>query len=59
MNVIYVTADVAGVVESPVYAIFAMNRALAKLDARDFGGTEDRVEDPQCRACPSTTASRP
>ncbi len=38
-NVTYVTADVAGVVESPVYAILAMNQELAKLDGRDFGGT--------------------
>ncbi|MBI4622355.1 MAG: efflux RND transporter permease subunit [Verrucomicrobia bacterium] len=37
-NVIYVTADVAGVIESPVYAIFKMNRALAQLDGRDFVG---------------------
>ncbi len=42
-NVIYVTADVAGEVESPVYAIFAMNRELAKLDGRDFGGTKPEV----------------
>ncbi len=39
MNVTYVTADVAGIVESPVYAIFAMNRELAKLKGTDFGGT--------------------
>ena len=43
-NVIYVTADVAGIVESPVYAIFDMNRALAKLDGRDFGGTQPEVK---------------
>jgi len=43
-NVTYVTADVAGVVESPVYAIFTMNRALAKLDGRDFGGTTPEVK---------------
>ena len=43
-NVTYVTADVAGVVESPVYAILAMNRALAKLDGRDFGGTTSLVK---------------
>jgi multidrug efflux pump subunit AcrB len=43
-NVTYVTADVAGIVESPAYAIFAMNKALAKLDARDFGGTQPKVE---------------
>ena len=43
-NVTYVTADVAGVVESPVYAILDMNKALAKLDGRDFGGTQPRVK---------------
>ncbi len=43
-NVTYVTGDVAGVVESPVYAILTMNRALAKLDGRDFGGTTPQVK---------------
>jgi multidrug efflux pump subunit AcrB len=43
-NVIYVTADVAGIVESPVYAILAMNRELAKLKGTDFGGTRDKVK---------------
>ena len=43
-NVTYVTGDVAGVVESPVYAIFAMNRELAKLDGRAFGGTTPTVQ---------------
>jgi multidrug efflux pump subunit AcrB len=43
-NVTYVTADVAGIVESPVYAILEMNKALAKLDGRDFGGTTAHVE---------------
>ncbi|MEY4938852.1 MAG: hypothetical protein RIQ93_587 [Verrucomicrobiota bacterium] len=43
-NVIYVTADVAGVVESPVYAILDMNKAVAKLDGRDFGGSTGQVE---------------
>ena len=33
-----------GVVESPVYAILDMNKALAKLDGRDFGGTTAHVE---------------
>jgi len=41
--VTYVTSDVAGEVESPAYAIFAMNRALAKLDARDFGGSKSTL----------------
>jgi multidrug efflux pump subunit AcrB len=43
-NVTYVTADVAGVIESPVYAILAMNKELAKLDGRDFGGTQPNVK---------------
>ncbi|HSH70721.1 MAG TPA: efflux RND transporter permease subunit [Deferrisomatales bacterium] len=32
MPVVYVTGDVAGAVESPVYAILAMNRALEKIE---------------------------
>ncbi|MBS0664672.1 MAG: efflux RND transporter permease subunit [Verrucomicrobia bacterium] len=43
-NVTYVTGDVAGIVESPVYAILQMNQALAKLDGRDFGGTTPHVQ---------------
>jgi len=43
-NVTYVTADVAGIVESPVYAVFTMNRELAKLDGREFGGTTPEVK---------------
>jgi multidrug efflux pump subunit AcrB len=39
MPVTYVIGDVAGVVESPVYAILKMNRALQALDTRPFGGT--------------------
>jgi multidrug efflux pump subunit AcrB len=39
MPVTYVIGDVAGVVESPVYAIFQMNEALKKIDTRDFGGS--------------------
>jgi multidrug efflux pump subunit AcrB len=35
--VTYVTADVAGGVESPAYAMFAMHRELQRLDARQFG----------------------
>jgi multidrug efflux pump subunit AcrB len=41
--VIYVTGDVAGKVASPAYALFAMNRQLAQLDGRQFGGTESRI----------------
>jgi len=39
MPVTYVIGDVAGEVESPVYAIQQMNRALAALDTQPFGGT--------------------
>jgi multidrug efflux pump subunit AcrB len=42
--VIYVTGDVAGEVESPVYAIFDMNRQLAELKANDFGGDGETLE---------------
>jgi multidrug efflux pump subunit AcrB len=41
--VTYVTADVAGEIESPAYALFAMNAELARLDMRDFGGSSDRL----------------
>ncbi|MCS6970105.1 MAG: efflux RND transporter permease subunit [Planctomycetota bacterium] len=43
LPVTYVVADVAGVVESPAYAIFAINRRLAELDARRFGGRDARI----------------
>jgi multidrug efflux pump subunit AcrB len=39
MPVTYVIADVAGVVESPVYAIFGMNEKLRQLDTKQFGGS--------------------
>ncbi|MDK9709048.1 MAG: efflux RND transporter permease subunit [Desulforhopalus sp.] len=42
--VIYVTGDVADVVESPVYAIFEMNKKLTALDGRNFGGNKQQVE---------------
>jgi multidrug efflux pump subunit AcrB len=38
MPVTYVIGDVAGIVESPVYAILKMNQALRSLNTRDFGG---------------------
>ncbi len=41
--VIYVTGDVAGIVESPVYAILEMNKQLAALDGREFGGKEQGI----------------
>jgi multidrug efflux pump subunit AcrB len=43
LPVTYVTADVAGTVESPAYAILAMNREVAKLDAREYGGTRPEL----------------
>ena len=44
MPVTYVIGDVAGAIESPVYAILKMNQALAKLDGREFGGSEAGVK---------------
>jgi multidrug efflux pump subunit AcrB len=44
MPVVYVLADVAGEIESPVYAILEMNRRLAELDAGAFGGAGGSVE---------------
>jgi multidrug efflux pump subunit AcrB len=41
--VIYVTGDVAGAVASPAYALFALNRKLAEVDARKFGGTRPHL----------------
>jgi multidrug efflux pump subunit AcrB len=42
--VIYVTGDVSGAFESPVPAILAMNGALARIDAREFGGSQATLE---------------
>lgn len=42
--IIYVTGDVADTVESPVYAILEMNKKLAELDGRDFGGRQEKVK---------------
>ena len=38
------SATSAGVIESPVYAILKMNKALAKLDTREFGGDGTPVQ---------------
>jgi multidrug efflux pump subunit AcrB len=38
MPVTYVIGDVAGAIESPVYAISKMNADLKKLNTREFGG---------------------
>ncbi len=45
LPVTYVIADVAGIVESPVYAILGMNSAIKKLNGEVFGGPAgSRVE---------------
>ncbi|MBW7894748.1 MAG: efflux RND transporter permease subunit [Opitutaceae bacterium] len=41
--VTYITADVAGAVESPAYAMFGIDREIAKLDARQFGATAAKL----------------
>ncbi len=41
--VTYVTADAAGIVESPAYAMFAIDHQLRALDARRFGATAPRL----------------
>ncbi len=42
--VIYVTGDVAGSIESPVYAILEINKKLAELKGTEFGGQVDDIE---------------
>ena len=42
--VTYVTADVAGAIESPAYALFKMNKELAKLEMAQFGGSGTGLE---------------
>ena len=37
LPVTYVTADVAGLVESPAYAMFQLDAAIRRLDARKYG----------------------
>ncbi len=41
--VIYVIGDVAGAAESPVYPILAMNKKIAALNGRDFGGRKKDI----------------
>ena len=41
---IYVTADVAGAAESPVYPILQMNKELTKLDTANYGGKPGAIE---------------
>ncbi len=42
--VVYVTGDVAGEIESPAYALFALMRKISKFDARAFGGAGEEVK---------------
>jgi len=42
--VIYVLGDVAGAIESPVYAILKMNPKLRELDMRRFGGSRSELQ---------------
>ncbi len=42
--VIYVTGDVAGSVESPVYAILDMNQRIKELQAQHFGGETGGIQ---------------
>lgn len=44
LPVTYVIGDVAGEIESPVYAIAEMNKKLAKLDMREYGGSKAELE---------------
>ena len=44
MPVTYVIGDVAGEVESPIYAILEMNRALKALDLTRFGAPEPQLK---------------
>jgi multidrug efflux pump subunit AcrB len=44
MPVTYVIGDVAGEIESPVYAILKMNQQLRPLDAREFGGSDPALK---------------
>ena len=41
--VLYVTGDVAGIVESPVYAILDMNKKIKSLNSSNFGGNGRQV----------------
>jgi multidrug efflux pump subunit AcrB len=43
MPVTYVIGDVAGVIESPVYAILKMNTAIRSLNPADFGGSTSKL----------------
>ncbi len=43
-SLIYVTGDVAGAVESPVYAILDMNNKIKALNAADYGSAQTQVK---------------
>jgi len=43
-SVIYVTGDVAGVIESPIYAILEMNKRLDSLNGTEYGGREKKIQ---------------
>ncbi len=42
--VLYVTGDIAGEVESPVYAIFEMNKRLRMLESTAYGGRQNKIK---------------
>jgi multidrug efflux pump subunit AcrB len=43
-SVIYVVGDVAGVIESPIYAILKMNKRLDALNGAEYGGREKKIQ---------------
>ena len=53
-RVVYVTGDVAGAEESPVYAILKMNKELDQLTL-PAGYTLDALQRHACRNRPTTT----
>ena len=44
LPVTYVIADVAGVIESPAYAIFQLNKKLATINMTDYGNSLAQLE---------------
>jgi multidrug efflux pump subunit AcrB len=57
LPVTYIVGDVAGVIESPAYAIFQMNTALAGIDATRFGGATSHLS--VLNAAQPTSAAQP
>ncbi len=41
---LYVTGDISGEVESPVYAILQMNKRLSKLQGKEYGGKKNTIQ---------------